>query len=184
MIPIWLQNFARGRTVAIVLLLWLGIGGVLFTVGPYPSLRSAGGGDLLEETFGYSAADAREYLQALGEDGRNTHRTFQLLDGLNAAMTTVALTLSLAFTLCRLLGPRNALRLLVYLPVLAGACELLENWLLLALHSAFPSETSTARLAGPITSTKLVLGFSALSITVLSFLALGVKALRDRSKPK
>jgi hypothetical protein len=185
MIPTWLQKIATGHAVVIALVLWLGYAMLFFTLGPYSTLQSAGGGDLLEETFGYDTTEAQERLRVLAEDGRNTYGKFQLLDALNAVLMTVALTLSLAFTLSRLLAARNPLRLLVYLPVLVGACELIENSLLLAMLSSFPSEaTAAGKFAGPVTSAKLVVAFVALPITVLSFVALGIKALRDRSKAK
>lgn len=185
MIPTWLQKVATGRVVVIALALWLGYAILLFTLGPYSTLQRAGGGDLLEETFGYGTAEAQERLRALGEEGRNTYGKFQLLDGLNALVMTVALTLSLTFSLSRLLAEGNPVRLLVYLPALAGACELLENSLLLAMLSSFPSEaTAAGTLAGPVTSAKLVCAIVVLPVTVLSFVALGIKALRGRRKPK
>lgn len=182
MIPTWLQTFASGRAVVVALTLWLGFAAMFFAFGPYSTLRGVGGGDLLEERFGYSATEAQEWLRLLGEDRRDTYRGFQLLDGLNAAFMTVALTLSLTFTLSRLLGARNVFRLLIYLPVFAGVSELLENSLLLSMLSTFPSVASTARFAGPITGVKFVLGFSAMPITMISFLCLGAKALRDRAR--
>ncbi len=183
MIPIWLQKFATGRAVVIALVLWLVYAVPLFVMGPYATLQHAVGGPLLEETFGYGATEVQERLHVLAEEGRNSYHRFQLLDGLNALLMTTALTLSLAYTLSRLVAARSPLRLLVYLPVLAGAGELFENSLLLAVLSSFPSEATTAgALAGSVTSAKLVAGFVALPVTVLCFVALGINALRNRSR--
>jgi hypothetical protein len=143
-------------------------------------LQHAGGGPLLEETFGYGATEVQERLDLLGEAGRNSYHTFQLLDGLNALLMTIALTLSLASTLSRLVSEKSPLRLLFYLPVLAGVGELLENSLLVAAISSFPAQAPTAgALVGSVTSTKLVTGFVALAVTVLALVALGIKALRN-----
>ena len=185
MIPTWLLKVAKGRNVTIALVLWFGYAVLLFNFGPYSTLQTRAGGNLLEERFGYSQAEAQEHLGALGKEGRGTYRNFQLLDGVNAVLMATALTLSLAFALSRLFAARNPLRLLVLLPILAGVTELVENSLLFVLVSTFPSEATLARsLAGPVTSIKLVLGFTALAVTLVSLLALGFKTLYNRSKAK
>lgn len=184
MIPNWLQNVATGRTVVVALVLWFGYAILFFALGPYATLRPAGGGPLLEETFGYGAAEVQERLHVLGEEGRNSYHTFQLLDELNALLMIIALTLSLAFTLTRLVAARSPLRLLVYLPVLTGAGELLKNSLLLAELSSFPAATAAGKLVGPVTSAKLGAAFIAFPVTVLCFVALGIKALGNRNRRK
>ena len=126
----------------------------------------------------------QERLHVLGEEGRNSYHTFQLLDVWNALLMIIALTLSLAFTLTRLVAARSPLRLLVYLPVLTGAGELLENSLLLAELSSFPAATAAGKLVGPITSAKLGPAFIAFPVTVLCFVALGIKALGNRNRRK
>lgn len=183
MITNWLQKFATGRVVVVALVVWLAYATLFFALGRYAMLQHAGGGPLLEETFGYGATEVQQWLDVLGEAGRNSYHTFQLLDGLNALLMTIALTLSLAFTLSRLVSERSPLRLLSYLPVLAGVGELLENSLLVAALSSFPSEAPTAgALVGSVTSAKLVTGFVALPVTVLCFVALGIKAIRNGSR--
>ena len=97
MIPNWLVNVANGRNVTIALVLWFGYAGLFFNFGPYSSLRARADSPLLEERFGYSQAEAQEQLRILGEEGRGTYRRFQLLDGVNAVLMAIALTLSLAF---------------------------------------------------------------------------------------
>jgi hypothetical protein len=181
MIPIWVQEIAKGSVVAFALILWLGYAILFFTFGPYSTLQTMGGRPLLEETFGYSSAEAHDLLRHLGEDGRIAYRKFQLLDGLNVLLMTVALTLSLTYTLRRLLAPQSKIRLLVYLPVFVGACELLENVILLAMLWRFPAEASlAAALAGSVTCVKLVVGFAVFPLTILSFVAIGIKTFRDR----
>ena len=76
-----------------------------------------------------------------------------------------ALTLSLAFALSCLLAAANPLRLLVLLPILAGAAELVENSILFVVVSNFPSEAGS--FAGFVTSVKLVLGFTALPVALV-----------------
>ena len=183
MIPNWLQKMATGRVVVVVLVVWLAYATLFFALGPYAMLQHAAGGPLLEETFGYGTAEVQEWLDLLGEAGRNNYYTFQLLDGLNALLMSIALTLSLAFTLSRLVSARSPLRLLLYLPVLAGIGDLLENWLLVTALSSFPSEAPASEaLLGAVTSAKLVTVFAALPVTVLCFVALGIKALYSGSR--
>lgn len=183
MIPNWLQKLATGRVVVGSLVVWLTYATLFFAWGSYAALKHAGGGPLLEETFGYSATDVQKWLELVGEAGRKSYHTFQLLDGLNASLMTIALTLSLAFALGRLVSARSPLQLLSYLPVLAGVADLLENSLLVAALSSFPSETTAAgSLVGSVTSAKLVAGFVALPVTVLCFVALGIKSLRNGSR--
>ncbi len=183
MIPNWLQRFATGRIVVVALVVWLTYATLFFTLGPYAMLQHAGGGPLLEETLGYDATQVQEWLDLLGEAGRNSYHTFQLLDGLNALLMTIALTLSLVFSLSRLVSARSPLRLLFYLPVLAGVGELLENSLLVAALSRFPSEAPSAgALVGSVTSAKLATGFVALPVTVLCYVVLGIKALGNGSR--
>ena len=185
MIPTWLMHVAKGRNVVIALVLWFACAVGLFNFGPYPTLKATAGGPLLEERFGYSQSEAQEQLRGLGEEGRGTYRTFQLLDGVNAVLMAAALTLSLAFALSRLVAAGNPLRLLVFLPILAGVGELVENSLLLVLVSAFPAEATFAgSLAGPVTSIKLILGFTALPVTLVSLLALGFKTRYNRRTAK
>ncbi len=183
MIPIRLQKFATGRAVVMAIILWLMYAMLFFARGPYATLRQIGDGPLLEETLGYGARDVQERLHVLGEEGRSHYHTFQLLDGLNALLMTIALSLSLAFTLSHLVAATNPLRLLVYLPALAGAGEVIENLLLLAALSSFPSESPTAgALAGWVTSAKLVAGFVAFPVTALCFVAFGMTTLRHRGR--
>ena len=183
MIPPWLLNLANGRNVTIAFVLWLAYSLLLFNTGPYPSLQATVDGPLLEARFGYSQADASEQFRILEEDGRDTYRNFQLLDLLNAVLTATTLTLLLAFALSRLFAAGNPVGLLVFLPILGGILELLENALLLLLVSAFPSEATWASsIASPVTSLKLVISFTALPATLLSLAALGLKTVLNRWK--
>jgi len=181
MIPIWLEKLATGRVVALALALWLGSTVASFVLGPYAEVQAAGGGALLEESVGYGPAEARAWLDRLGEAGRSAYWRFQWLDGVSALLMTAALALSLAFTLSRLLAGRNPLRALVYLPAVAGGSELVENGLLLRMLSSYPAAAPVAEaLAGPVTGVKLVAGFAALLLVLGSFVALGIRRVRGR----
>ncbi len=184
MTPQWLQKAATGGNLVAALVLWLGFSVFLFNAGAYQSVQAAAGGaKLLEERFGYTSTQAGDFLQTLGNDGRAAYRSFQFWDGLNALLMAVAFTLALAFALSRLLFARNPLRLIAFLPLLAGLCEWAENAALLSMLSSFPNEAPTVcSMASALTRMKLALGFSVMPLTVLAFLALGIKALRQRLK--
>jgi len=174
MIPHWFARWATGRVVLAAVVVWLGLGFLIFQLCPYESVREASGGALLEETFGYSATQALEKIGAMDDTARRDYGTFQYFDALNTLLMVVAMSLALAFTLGRLTGPRNPLRIVVMLPALVGVFELIENTVLVSLASG---ATAGAALAGPVTSLKLVLGFISLPITLLCFLVLGVKSV-------
>lgn len=184
MIPQWLQKAATGRNVIAALVLWLGFSVFLFNAGAYKSVQAAAGGaKLLEERFGYTSTQAVEFLQTLGNEGREAYRNFQFFDGLNALIMAVAFTLALTFAASRLLVASNPIRLIAFLPLAAGLCEWAENAALLSMLSSFPSEAPLASsLGSALTRVKFVLGFSVMPLTVLAFLALGFKALRQRRK--
>lgn len=184
MTPQWLQKAAAGRNVVAALIVWIGFSIFLFNAGAYKAVQAAAGGaKLLEERFGYTGTQAVEFLQALRSEGREAYGSFQFWDGINALLMAVALTLALAFALDRLFAARNPLRLIAFLPLAAGLCEWAENAALFSLLSSFPNEApSVCGVASALTQVKLVLGFSVMPLTILSFLALGLKALRQRLK--
>lgn len=181
-IPTWLMRLATGRVVLFALAVWIAYSVLFFALGPYTALHGATGGPLLEETFGYGALEVQEWLQTLKEPGRKDYGTFQLLDALNAVLMAVALTLSLAFTLSRLVGKESLLGMLAYLPIAAGMGELIENFMLLAALSSYPEALPAAGLIGTVTSIKLLVGFSALLVTLLCFAWVGINALRGRRR--
>lgn len=175
----WLQKISTGRNVLLAVVFWLGASVCLFNFGPYSSLRAAGGGDLPEERFGYSRQQAQFWLDDLRKEGRALYRSFQLFDLANAALMASALTLLLSYVLQQLWPSRSALRVLVYLPLLVGALELLENLLLLGLIAAFPVTTPwMAKSASWVTSLKLAVSSLLFSLIVAGLLALGVRRLR------
>ena len=174
MIPGWLRAATSGKFVVGSLVIWMASGAILFTAGPYNSVRSAGDAPLLEERFGYRPSEALDWLQSLGQAGREAYRTFQWFDTVNAILMAIALTISLAFTLGRLTSERNWVRLAILLPALALFFELVENGLQLTLLAQFPNVSSgNAGLAAGVTRIKLAVGFTALPVVVLSYLILG-----------
>jgi hypothetical protein len=184
--PAWLLKLATGRNVTIALMAWLAFSLLFFNFGPYQLLRSASANlDLLEETFGYTAQDGYNRIFILGEAGRALYQNFQWLDLVNAALTVIAFTLALTFTLSRLFPAGHAMQWLVWLPPLAGVGELIENFSLLALLSLFPTETpALADLASIATQFKQTVGFACLPIIVLSFTMLAPQKFLRRGEVK
>lgn len=175
----WWQSMSTGRNVALAVVVWLGAAVYLFNFGPYPALRAAGGGALLEERFGYSAAQTQSWLAALGPADRALYRRFQYLDLANALLMALALTSLLSYLRQRLFPSRPAWQALAGLPLLVGALELLENLCLLGLLADFPATRSWLVISASW-ATRLKLSVSALlfPLLVAGLLALGVKRRR------
>ncbi|MDX2042606.1 MAG: hypothetical protein SF097_15400 [Acidobacteriota bacterium] len=170
-----LRKLSTGRNVVLTIIIWLAVSVCLFNFGPYTTLR-ASDGELLEERFGYSAAQVAARLETLGETGRALYRRFQYFDAVNALLTAAALTLLMSYLLMRLFPSRSALWFAAYLPLLIGALELLENSLLLALLRAFPEPLPwVAAIAGWTTRLKLTVSLPLFLLIVVGLLALAVK---------
>ncbi|MBL8045643.1 MAG: hypothetical protein JNL09_03835 [Anaerolineales bacterium] len=184
--PTWLLKLATGRNVTFALAVWLAFSLLFFNFGPYQLLRAASGSlDLLEELFGYTAKEGYNRIFILGEAGRALYQNFQWLDLVNAALTVIAFTLALTYTLRRLFPAGHAMQWLIWLPSLAGVGELIENFSLLAMLNLFPAEAPVlADLASIATQFKQTVGFACLPIIVLSFTMLAAQRFMGRGEVK
>jgi|GEM_PF-1308739 len=182
MTPSSLQRIATGRVAGAAVFAWIALSAAFFALGPYASIKSAGEeASLLEERFGYSAADAHEWLESIGPDGRTAYGTFQLLDVGNALLTAIALTLVLAFSLGRLFGPSRRPLLLAYLPLAVGFLELVENTCLGLAVSGFPDpQAGVLGVASGVTMLKLSLGFCVFPMTALCLIAVFIAGIVRR----
>jgi hypothetical protein len=118
--------------------IWISWNVWLFNFDPYPGRAEAANGRLVEERFGATLPELTAQLLRLDEEGRAAYATLQWLDLVSAVLTTVALTLALAFSLQRFFPTRHAAWTVALLPSLLGLAELAENGLLLALIAAHP----------------------------------------------
>lgn len=152
-----------GWIVFAIIVGWQMIGALFFTLGAYPKIASLEAGTMPEESFGYSADEINSWLTNLADSGRELYQQFQLLDVANAAITAVALTAGLSYTLQRLFPENKQLQLITYIPSLVFILELLENLLLYINAANFP-DSFVVGLASTITITKLILGFGSIII--------------------
>ena len=179
MIPTRLQRLSTGPAVAASIVAWLTVSVTVFNLGPYRAVRAAGGGEELpEERFSYTPDVAQQWFVAIGADGRGSYRMFQWFDAASSLWLCAAMALSLAYCLSRLVGQRNFLTYLVFLPLLLFALELAENVSLFVAAANFPdSAVAIVRAASVVTVAKMTLGFGLLLSTLASFAALGLRTL-------
>lgn len=167
----WLLAMATGRRVLVALVL-LGIGGtVLFRFGPYARLKPFARPYPLPEETTTAQPELAGFLQHLGPAGRDLYAAFQWWDMLNPLLVTVAGTLLMAWLIGRAGHERRIWRFAAFLPVIAGAADLVENLLLRAAVVAFPSVPESASVLATVTKVKL------LSLMVMVPIAVGLGAV-------
>ena len=182
MIPRWLRRIATGRAVAISLLIWLSYSAIILNWGPYPRLKRSII-ELPEEDFTATASESQSKLVQLGERGRERYREFLRLEIANALITTVASTLLMTYALSRLVDSKSPAGLLVYLPIVAGICDLIENAQLAAAIKHYPHASLPAlRVASIATRLALYLGGIVLPVLAFCYAKLGHRAWRARRK--
>lgn len=172
-----------GRTALGAVAIWLASSAAFFTLGPYAALRTAAGGSLPEEQFGYGVADVRRAFEALGEAHLPGYVTFQGLDALNAAVTSASAAAVLLWSLSRRPGTRGLARRAVWLPVALLAGECVENSLLVFLASSHPATMpSVVRIASATTRFKLVTGMIVTVAVAVSSLVGSLRQARPGSE--
>lgn len=174
---------ADGVSVLVCAAVWLVFSVAFFEFGPYSELARLSGAPLLETRFeGYDADALSARLGLLGAPGRGLYEQFQILDGANAILMAVALTLLINFSANSVAGEHSRLKLLAVLPAAAGGLEVAENVALIEAIRSFPAPGLLADAAGRITQIKLVFGFGSLLFALLSLVALAVAAAGRRAR--
>lgn len=170
-----------GVSVLVCVTVWLVFSAVFFEYGPYGELVRLSSAPLLETRFeGYDAEILSTRLDMVGTRGRALYEQFQVLDGANAILMAVALSLLVGFAARFVPGDDSRLALLALLPAAAGALELSENAVLLDAIRSYPAKGALAHAAGAITQIKLFIGFGSLLLALLCLLALGVTVVARR----
>lgn len=172
---------ANGMTVIVCVCVWLAFSIAVFVMGPYDELVQLSGGQLLEERFGgYDAPMLAAQLDKIGARGRVLYGQFQALDGANAILMAIALSLLIALAVRSVADERSWLSLLALLPVAAGVLELVENAALLDALGSYPAAGAFVGEMGRVTQVKLFVGFTSLLLAALSVIVLGVATLAQR----
>jgi hypothetical protein len=135
--------------------------------------RKLNGAALLEiHPFGYTAAQAHEFIAAQGPTGRRWYAIYQLIDGFFILAVTGALVSFNRWGLARLVNP-GILRSITLLPIGYAMADLAEDAALLLILWGFPGQMeSVSRLASRLTPLK----FSLLAASILGSAIIGGKA--------
>lgn len=137
------------------------------TVGFRPEVMAMANGPLPETAVGYTASDVQSVLGSLGPEGRRLYTRALLVDFLFVITFAAGLGLPLAFLLPKV-TERAPIRALSLAPVVAGACDYVENVVLLYSITTFPDVSGPAvAVASAFTAVKvLLLPLSMLSLVV------------------
>jgi hypothetical protein len=140
-------------------------------------MEQAIGGTELQGRYWYSGADAVVALAAINSKARSDAFHFYALDTPNAVLYASAMAAMIAFGLRQIAVPRRVAALLVALPLIAGAADIVENACLsLALVNAPAISPALGAAAGVLTATKFLAGIPA-QILALIGLVLGTAVL-------
>ena len=140
---------------------------LFFSVLLIPAFENRTGGEaLLDMSFGFGAEQAYEMVGNYGVEGRRYYHTIQLVD----LLFPVSYTLLLLSLIGYLAKRRNRDRLLLcpvsrwlFLPLLAGICDLLENAGIFAMLRIYPDPFP---VVARMTSIFGVFKFSAIAVSI------------------
>ncbi|MEM6336800.1 MAG: hypothetical protein AAF752_09535 [Bacteroidota bacterium] len=155
--------------------------GAAYALGPYFAVRERAGALLEEQPRAVS--EAREWLDAIGPEGRDAYATFQWIDLGTAALTALAMFVALAFVLSRLTSwPGRRVRIAAAtLPLFVFVAEVTENILLTTALARYPDVAESALAAVEmVTSVKLPVGFLTFALTATGLIAVAAHALWQR----
>lgn len=152
-------SFAYGTIITAVLPLW-------------SRMAEAAGGTELQERLFYGAEEARRALAGIHARAETEALTFYALDVPNAVLYTLGMAAMMAFGLRQLNAAGSSFRFLLFLPLLAGVADLLENACLASALLLWPNAPDALlAAAGMFTGVKLAAGLPAQATAAL--LALG-----------
>jgi hypothetical protein len=143
---------------------------------------------ILDLRMGYSVDEAYSLLEKLGDKGRGEYlRNLLSIDIILPVLYSLVYA-SLLLTLRNRLDPKNALyRLTVYMPFLAGTCDLLENFSIVGMILNYPARVPiVAQIANFFTLAKasilnVVMLVLFAELIVLLFIGIDKQMKRRRS---
>ena len=167
----WIIKIATGRQVLAGFVTLLIGGGLLFGTGPFPSLQGlAPGGQLPEQQLGYNAHELRQFLNAIGTNGRSTYLRFQGLDVLTPLLFGWPAMLGIAWLLKRGGIARGCVAGLPLVPVLFLIAEWSENFVLSNAVRAYPMSPPVSVVLPVLTGGKFF--FLCLTFVVIAWCGL------------
>lgn len=123
----------------------------------------------LDGRFLYSPQQAFTALSELGAEGRSEMVMIHWLDFLLITAYTAAFTLTLSWLLARTFPPAHPAQAGVFLPMLGGLFDVMENLFILRLLAGYPDQLLvSARLASIFTFLKFITGGGILLLLLIA----------------
>ncbi|MBL8978375.1 MAG: hypothetical protein JNM53_08185 [Gemmatimonadetes bacterium] len=165
-----LLRWSTGRMAALGVALMVIVGQVVFRFGPYPRLEALPGGADLPETASTAPELVAAYLERIGPEGRELYARFQWFDLLNPVLICVALVPLIGWLIGRAGVADRPWRYLILLPFVAGAMDLVEDFLLMGAIAAYPAAGAGSGVLPLITMLK----FGAVVLALPAVLGLSI----------
>ncbi len=134
------DKFLKGRTVLSLFIITSCVYTFMLVVTIPHVIAFSGGMPLLDMMpMGYSHDDVVRLLEALGADGRDAYLTKQIpVDMIYPGL--FAITYSLIFLyFMKKAGSSTRWNFVTYLPLIAGACDYIENFFFISMVNSYPT---------------------------------------------
>ena len=136
---------------------------ILLNIGPVGLAKIesiAPGTKILDLRFNYSAADAHETLDKLGSEGRSAYIGLIITDFIYIVVYTGLFLTALTLIVRYFFSSAVWLRMILILPVIGAACDVIENTVTLVQIGTFPNESlQLYGVSNGITIIKFVIAF-------------------------
>lgn len=133
-------------------------------------LALSGGAPILDIRLGYTFAEVEQLFTVLGEQGRQSYTTLQVLDLIFPLAYGMTLTLALTGVITRLFPEGHTMEKAVSLPILGMIFDYLENITIATLIASYPNLSPLAVSIASI-FTQLKWSFIILACVLLVLLA-------------
>jgi hypothetical protein len=176
--------FARPRLLVALLAVYVPFFVLFFASSVSFSLPHAAvachGQPVLDQRWGYSAAQVADYLRECGVSGRAAIAAQQGADLVYPALFGAVLTVAFALLLSALRLPdRHWAHALVLLPAISATADYLENIGIRVLLVAYPEQPSIVPAMSAVTAVKLATGWACMGVLVMLAAAAGGRRLRS-----
>ncbi len=172
-----LEALAQGRTILLLLGLYLLLTFLVFPIIAGQLGTLSGGVGMLDTQFSYTPQQAFQAVEAYGAQGRPLYGISALTaDLLYPVVYSLLLALALVYTFRRAFPPQSPLQGTVYLPFFAALADLLENACVVILLASYPQQPeSVAQAANLFTGLKWGLLLVSIILALLGIIAWRIK---------
>ncbi len=134
-------------------------------------MNISGGANLLDFSFGHTANSVNSTLEAYGTEGISLYRWVQRIDLIHPLIYSL-LFASLFYILFR----QTRVHISIYLPLIAGILDYLENIFLFQMVNTYPQiSSSVAQIANIISLAKNVILIAVIAALLVGIIAFVVK---------